>query len=77
MSPHWETDLTACVQVGVGDPFWEANARQQFPNVATAVDASLKEYKAAVAELNKNTGANVSADMDPNQLMQVVATGQH
>ncbi len=59
------------VQVGVGDPFWEANARKQFPNVATAVDGALKDYKAAVAELHKSTGGSVPLDADPNQLMQV------
>lgn len=63
--------LHAGLQVGGGDPFWEANARQQFPNVATAVDGALKDYKSAVAELNRSTGASVSPDMDPNQLMQV------
>ena len=28
-------------------------------------------YKQAIAELNRRSGANVSADMDANELMQV------
>lgn len=62
-------------EVGVGDPFWEANARRQFPAVAAAVDTMLKEYKASVEEINRKTGANVSADMAPNELMQQNTAG--
>lgn len=62
-------------EVGVGDPFWEANARRQFPAVAAAVDTMLKEYKVSVEEINRQSGANVSADMDPNELMQQNTAG--
>ena len=58
-------------QVGDGDFFWEANGRAQFPKMAEDVDVQLNKYKAAVEELNRKTGANVDADMDPNELMQV------
>lgn len=68
--------MPALEQVGVGDPFWEANARKQFPAVAASVDTMLKEYKASVEEINKKSGANVSAEMDPNELMQVCLTCQ-
>ena len=59
------------MQVGEDDFFWEKNARQQFPKVAEDIDTQLQAYRAAVDELNRKSGANVSADMDPNQLMQV------
>jgi hypothetical protein len=60
-------------QVGDGDFFWEANGRAQFPKMAEDVDVQLNKYKAAVEELNRKTGANVDANMDPNELMQVAA----
>ena len=59
--------------MGDGDFFWEANGRAQFPKMAEDVDVQLNKYKAAVEELNRKTGANVDANMDPNELMQVVA----
>lgn len=31
-------------QAGVGDPFWEFNARKQFLAVAASVDTMLKDY---------------------------------
>lgn len=58
-------------QVGDGDFFWEANGRSQFPKMAEDVDAQLQKYKAAVEELNRKTGVNVDASMDPDELMQV------
>ena len=60
------------LKVGDGDFFWEANGRAQFPKMAEDVDVQLNKYKAAVEELNRKTGANVDANMDPNELMQVV-----
>ena len=57
--------------MGDGDFFWEANGRAQFPKMAEDVDVQLNKYKAAVEELNRKTGANVDADMDPSELMQV------
>jgi len=62
--------------VGDGDFFWEANGRAQFPKMAEDVDVQLNKYKAAVEELNRKTGANVDADMDPNELMQASSLTQ-
>jgi len=63
------------VQVGEGDFFWDENGRNQFPKVAEAVDVQLQKYKAAVAELNRQTGANVDPNADPNDLMASNARG--
>ncbi len=65
------TDRQTLPQVGEGDFFWEANGRRQFPKVAEDIDAQLSAYRAAVDDLNRKSGANVSADMNPNELMQV------
>lgn len=40
-------------EVGPGDWFWEAHGGAPFPDVAAAVDAELKKYKAAVDEVNR------------------------
>ncbi|EIE26993.1 SM/Sec1-family protein [Coccomyxa subellipsoidea C-169] len=62
-------------RVGEGDFFWDENGRSQFPKVAEEVDAQLQKYKQAVADLNRQTGANVDPAADPGDLMQSNARG--
>ncbi|KAK9915015.1 hypothetical protein WJX75_003656 [Coccomyxa subellipsoidea] len=62
-------------EVGEGDFFWDENGRSQFPKVAEEVDLQLQKYKQAVADLNRQTGANVDPNADPGDLMQSNARG--
>lgn len=71
MTPFQSCFACICTQVDEGDFFWAKNSRQQFPKMAEDVDAQLKAYREAIDELNRKTGANMSAEMGADKLQQV------
>lgn len=58
-------------EMSSNDLFWQAHGNEQFPKIAEEVENELKEYKSAVEELNKSTGANIDPNnvVDPSELM--------
>lgn len=58
-------------QVHEGDFFWDKNARQQWPSVAEDQSKQLAEYREAIAEINRTTGAGINPDAVADDMQQV------
>lgn len=58
-------------QVHEGDFFWDKNARQQWPSVAEDQSRQLAEYREAIAEINRTTGAGINPDAVADDMQQV------
>jgi hypothetical protein len=63
--------MAASPQVHEGDFFWDKNARQQWPSVAEDQSKQLAEYREAIAEINRTTGAGINPDAVADDMQQV------